>query len=507
MKISKNGSSIKAGAIISYVAIFLNIAISFLYTPWMIKKIGVSDYGLYSLIISFISYFIMDFGLSSAIQRFIAKYRAEGNEDRVAKMVGLTTRVYLIIDTVILLVLFVLYFFIANIFTGLTPEEIERLKGLYIIAGCFSVLTFMFKPMAGAMMAFEYFVEERVLEMVNKVGVVLLVCVALAFGADVYALVLINGAVSLITSALKFFVFRHKSKLKVHWSFFDKDELKSIFSFSMWTFGSSLAQRMRLSLVPTILGILSNSQEIAFFALGMSLEGMVFTFSNGINGLFLPRVSRMAVSQKREDILNLMIKVGRIQLFIFGLIFSGFIIFGSSFLNLWVGSDFTSVYYIVIFLIMSNMVSLSQSIANDLVYVENRVRDTASRVFITSIVGLIIACLLAHQYGAVGCAIGTGVGLCLYIIWINFYYHKQMGIDIIAFFRLCHFKIMPLLTIVGVLSYIVASLFTLNSWLKLALGISMYSIVYMSICYMLLFNKEEKNLIKIKRKPLVTEGD
>ena len=206
-------SVIKKGAIISYLAIFLNISITFFYTPWMIRKIGVSDYGIYSLIISFISYFIMDFGLHQAIQRFIAKYRAEKNEDKVEKMIGVTTRVYLIIDIVIFIVLFLLYFFISNIFKGLTIVEIQRLKRLYVIASIFSVLNFMFKPMAGAMMAFEFFVEEKILEMINKVGLVVIICLALYLGAGVYALVLINGAVSLFVSIIKYCVFKHKSRI------------------------------------------------------------------------------------------------------------------------------------------------------------------------------------------------------------------------------------------------------------------------------------------------------
>ena len=43
---------IKKGAIISYFAILFNIIIGLLYTPWMVNKIGVSDYGLYTLIIA-----------------------------------------------------------------------------------------------------------------------------------------------------------------------------------------------------------------------------------------------------------------------------------------------------------------------------------------------------------------------------------------------------------------------------------------------------------------------
>lgn len=487
-------SSIKRGAIISYVAIFLNIAITFFYTPWMIRQIGVSDYGLYSLIISFISYFIMDFGLHQAVQRFIAKYRAENNEDKVAKMVAITTKCYLAIDVIIFLVLLVLYFFISNIFTGLTPDEIERLKGLYVIAATFSILNFMFKPMAGAMMAFEYFVEERALEMINKVGIVLLVCLALYLGADVYALVLINGGVSLLVSVAKFIVFERKSKLHIQWGYFDKNELKNVFSFSMWTFGSGLAQRMRFSLIPTVLGILSNSNEIAIFALGSSIEGMVYTLSSGLNGLFLPMVSRLASKQKRDETIHLMTRVGRIQLYLIGLIFSGFVIMGHDFLALWVGEDFQPVYWVVIFLIMSNIVSLTQHIADNLIYVENRVRASATRIFISSLVGLCIACVLAPQYGAIGCALGTGIGLCLYLIIINIYLSSNMHLDLSYFFLNCHLKILPFLLMMSFMGYYLFSTIEVSTWFSLICSIVAYCAVYFTIGYCLCFNKEEKAL-------------
>ena len=477
------------------MAIFLNIAITFFYTPWMIKKIGVSDYGLYSLVYSFISYFILDFGLSQAIQRFIAKYRAEGSEDKVEKMIGITTRVYLIIDAIIFVVLFVLYFFISDIFTGLTPEETDRLKGLYIIAGLFSVLSFMFKPMAGAMMAFEYFVEEKALEMINRVGAVVGVCLALALGADVFALILINGAFSLITSILKLVVFNRKSKLNIQWSYFNMSELKSIFSFSMWTFGSGLAQRLRLSLIPSVLGILSNSTEIAIFAMGMSLEGMVYTLSSAINGLFLPRVSRMVHNEKREEMLDLMIRVGRIQLFIIGLIFSGFLIFGRSFLHLWVGDDFSNVYWVLLLLILSNLVSLTQHIAGDLIYVENRIKESTIRILVCSALGLVVTCLLAPRYGAIGAAAGTALGLFVYQIIINVFYHRELGLNIDRFFRQCHGKILPILVLLSVISFIVASRVVMNSWIKLMVGIAIYTIVYFFICYFVLFNDDEKELM------------
>lgn len=488
--------NIGKGAVISYVSIFVNIAISFFYTPWMIRQIGMSDYGLYSLIMSFISYFLMDFGLHQAVQRFIAKYRAENNEDKVAKMVGLTTRVYLIIDAVIFLVLLVCYFFISNIFTGLTPEEIEKLKGLYIIAAVFSILNFMFKPMAGAMLAYEFFVEEKLLEMINRVGTVVLVCVALFMGADVFALVLINGAVAFLTSVLKFVIFKHKSKLQIQWGYNDKTELKGIFSFSMWTFGISLAQKMRISLIPTILGIVSNSTEIAIFALSISLDGMIYTLSSALNGLFLPKVAREALNKDRDAINHLMVRVGRIQLYIIWLIFSGFCIFGMSFIHLWVGDAFKNAYFILMMGTVIQPILLTEQIAGDLVYVENKVRYTGTMIFATSIIGLVVATICARSLGALGAGFGSGFGLIIFIIWLNIFYKNNLKLNMGRFFKECHGKILPVLASLSATAFIAIRFIELNNWYKLIGAVIVYVFFYFAIAYFLVFNKEEKSIVK-----------
>lgn len=489
-------SNIIKGAVISYVAIFLNIAISFFYTPWMIRQIGVSDYGLYSLIMSFISYFIMDFGLNQAVQRFIAKYRAEKNEDKVAKMVAITTNCYLAINTVIFVVLLVLYFFISDIFTGLTDDEIERLKGLYIIAATFSILNFMFKPMGGAMMAYEYFVEERLLEMINKVGAVLLVCTALFMGADVYALVFINGTCSLIASLGRFMVFKHKSKLNIQWTYFNKSEAKSIFSFSMWTFGRGLAQRLRLSLVPSILGIFSNTTEISIFALGMSLEGMIYTLSSAINGLFMPKVARLSASGNREEVLSLMIRVGRIELYIIGFIFSAFLIFGQEFIYLWVGADFSKVYYVVLSLIFTNLITFTEEIAENLVYIENKIRYTTSIIFTCSTIGCLCSLFVASEYGAVGCALCSGLALFANAIWANLFYYRKMAIDIPKFMSKCHLRILPIILIIVIIFILIKPILQIHNWFILIASGFLYTMCFMALVYLFLLNVEEKNLLK-----------
>lgn len=489
--------NITKGAFISYVSIFLNIVVSLVYTPWMIHQIGVSDYGLYSLVGTFLSYFLLDFGLAGTITRFVAKYRAEGDEKKVANMLGLTAKVYFVLDAIIFIVLFVLYFFLSEIFGGgLTSNEIAKLKVLYCIAGSFSVLSFLFKPVSGAMMAYEYFVENKTLDLFVRVGTVAFIVIMLLLGGNVYHLVFITGFVGFAVALLRYTIFVRKSKLKIHWGYFRKTELMGLFSFSVWVLVVQLSQMFRLNLVPTILGIFNNTTEISIFSVGRNLEGMVFTISAALNGLFLPMVSRMVQTGDRKGIMDLMIRVGRIQLYIILLIFSGFCVFGQSFIYLWVGETFNASFYVFLLLVFVNILSLTMQIGMDLVYAENKIKHTAMRVVVSSAIGLVLSIIFAPKYGAIGCAAATGVALVLtQILYIDFY-QKKMGLDMGFFFKNCHLKIMPLIVVYAVVGYYTCRYLTIDNWLMLFAVIGVYTFGYLTITWFFIANQYEKDLIR-----------
>ena len=491
-----NGSPIAKGAIISYVAIFLNIAITFFYTPWMIRQIGVSDYGLYSLTGTFIAYFIVDFGLSGAIARFIAKYRAEGRQDLIENMLGLTTKIFLCIDGLIFTILAVCYFFLTDIFKGLTIEELDKLKVLYVIAGSFSVLSFVLQPMNGAMMAYEYFVENKLIDMFQRVGSVVLIVVALLLNGGVYELVFITGACGFMSTLLKFVIFKFKSKVHINWQFFDKSEASILLSFSFWVFIYSLAQGFRLTMMPTVLGAVSNSTQISIFALGMTMEAMVFTLSSALNGLFLPKVTRIVLGKEgAKGVTDLMIRVGRLQLFILSLILLGFLFVGDIFIELWVGDSFHNSYFVLILLTLSNYISLTQSIAFDMVYAENRIKYVSIITLASSFLSLLMSIVLAPKFGALGCAFSFCVAMNINQLVLNLYYKRKLGLEIGRFFRNCHLKILPALIAVTVLFMIIKTWTNIESWFGLMLFIISYAIIYLFITYFFLINKEEKELL------------
>ena len=68
----------KRGAILSYVSIIISTIVQLLYTPLLIRMLGQSEYGLYSLVSSIIGYLtVLDLGFGNAIIVYTAKYREQ----------------------------------------------------------------------------------------------------------------------------------------------------------------------------------------------------------------------------------------------------------------------------------------------------------------------------------------------------------------------------------------------------------------------------------------------
>ena len=85
----------KLGIFFSYLNIALHAVIGFLYVPILLHYIGKSEYGLYQLMGSLIAYFsIMDFGLSAAVIRFYAKYKALKDSIGMENILAISVRGY-----------------------------------------------------------------------------------------------------------------------------------------------------------------------------------------------------------------------------------------------------------------------------------------------------------------------------------------------------------------------------------------------------------------------------
>ena len=498
-----SNKQIKIGAVISYITIFFNLIITLLYTPWMVGQIGKSDYALYTLATSLISVFLVDFGIGASVARFLAKYKAENRNNEIPVFLGIVYKLFLIIAFFIFAIMFILYFFIEKIYGGLSFQEINKFKELYLIVAGYSVVSFPFIPLDGILNSHEKFIQLKICGLIQKVITIFLIVLALFLGLGVTAVVSANAFSGIITIIIKLLIIKRAGIPNPNFKSKDKKILKEIFSFSVWVTIMSLAQRCMFNFAPSILGIVSNSDEIAAFSPANALESYFFIFASAINGLFLPKISRHIAANEKEKIIELMIKIGKYQMFILGLIFVGFCSIGKDFMILWMGPDFIKSYYGAVFIFIPDILIFSQQIPNTMMLAENKVKLQAFGYIIMAAICLSTSFLLSKIYGCIGACIAIAIGYFINFIYINIVYHKVLNLSMKKFYINCYLKTIPIILIcIGLLLWLF-SLFDQVGWLWLVLKGIIVSIIYIFLFAIFCINKEEKtyffSLLKLRR--------
>ena len=138
------------GALLSYVNIILTVAVGLLYTPLMLRLLGQSEYGLYSLIGSVIGYLsVLDMGLGNTLVRYTAKNRVDGTAQREAEMNGLFLLVYSVIGIITLVAGAGIYANIDLLFGDtLDTEEMWRARIMMVLLIFNFALSFPFSIFA-----------------------------------------------------------------------------------------------------------------------------------------------------------------------------------------------------------------------------------------------------------------------------------------------------------------------------------------------------------------------
>lgn len=493
-------NQIKIGAILSYLSIGINIIAGLIYTPWMVDTIGKSDYGLYTLSNSLITLFLVDFGLSSAVSRYVAKYRAEERQDKVDNFLGVVYKLYLIIDAVIFAALVIIYFCIDSIYVKLTPAELEKFKVVYLISASFAVINFPFVTFNGILNSYEKFIPLKLADVIYRLLLVAITVVTLLFGGGLYGLVAAHAIVSLIVVAYKWMVIKKQIALKINWKYSDASLYKDIFGFSMWVTISSLAQRLVFNITPSILGAVASSAAIAVFGIVTTIEGYTYTITTAINGMFMPKISRIYErGEEKDELMPLMLSVGKFQYAINGLIVAGFAVVGKEFINLWMGPTYLDAYYGILLVIIPGLFFNSMQIANTAMVVRKKVNLQAWVNLGMGVVNVLLSIILSSYFGVIGACISISIAYMLRAVVLLIIYKRVLEIDMASFVINCYFRMGVPIIITILLGFLMNSLLSKGGWIVLAAKGLVILGIYAAVTLLLGLNPEERDKL-LRRK-------
>jgi len=492
-------NQLKVGAALSFVTLLIGNLIPFIYTPIMLRMLGQAEYGLYSIANSVMGYIgLLNFGIGGTIVRYLSKYKAEGDREQEARIIGLFVKIYSVICCLILVAGFA---FAANaeIYSrSMLPQEVETLRVLIVLMTINASVFLPFSVFGSIVVAYERYVFSKLVGMLTTVISPVLQLVLLYCGLGSVGLVIASTVMTSLTYVI--YTYFSFARLKIRLSFKKAGNglLREILAFSFFVFLASMVDTLYWTTDKLIIGWAKGTKATAVYNVGATFNTYVTGISSAISGLLIPKLTQMAVSNSsREEFTNVFIKVGRLQFIIVSFIVSAFIAFGRQFIALWAGPEYSLSYYIALLTMVPVTIPLIQNTGINILYALNKHRFRSVVYSVIAVLNVILTFWWVEDYGIVGAAMATCLAYIVgNILIINWYYYKKIGIDIPLFWKNI-LKMSPVMIAMGGAAWFILDRLTVDNWLMFFIAAAVYSVIYFAFTYKFMMNRYERDIIVV----------
>lgn len=488
----------KAGVVLSYTGQLVKILISVIYTPIMLRLLGQSEYGLYQLVYSVVSYLsLLSLGFGSSYMRFYSRYKAKGDENGVAQLNGMFLLIFGSLSILCVLCGSVMLKNIKSIFgNGLTEAEYATAKVLMALLVVNLALTFPNSVFSCTITAHERFLFQKILILLQNICNPLLALPLLIMGYGSIGMVSVTTVLTLLVLILNIYYAFHRLHIKFSFKRFQMGLLKEMWVFTFFIFINQIIDQINWSVDKFLLGRLVGTTAVAVYGVGAQINSMYIEFSSSVSNVFVPKVNRIvAESDDNAELTKLFTKVGRIQFIVLGLILSGFVFCGEPFIRLWAGPQYAESYIVALLLITPVTIPLMQNLGIEIQRAKNLHKARAIVYLFIAIANIAISIPLIKILGVIGAAIGTAISLLVgNIIFMNWYYHVRVGMNMAYFWKEIS-KFVPALIIPCAAGIAIMKFANITSYVKLGVVAIIYAALYGLSMYFLGMNAEEKQLV------------
>ncbi|MCI7260113.1 MAG: oligosaccharide flippase family protein [Selenomonadales bacterium] len=488
----------KLGAALSYIQIIVTIMVNLLYTPIMLRMLGQSEYGIYSLSSSVIGYLALLYaGMTSTYLRYYSQYKKKDDKSSVARLNGLFLVLFSVLGGCALIIGIVLannlHIILGN---GLTSDEYDLAQILFVIMAVNMALLMPKTVFSTVIFSHERFIFIKILDVLQAMmmPIIALPLLYMGYGSiGMSCVVLLLTAASLLAST-----YYCIKKLACRFVFknIPYGLIPEMLSFSIFILLQGVMDQFNWHLGKLLLANFVDSTAIAVYTVGLQIDILIISFSTALSGVFVPKIYGLVQTGAIAELNKLWLKVGRYQFFIVYFICIGFVFWGKAFIKLWAGEGYEMAYIVAIILILPLLVHLCQVLAMEVLRAYNRHGVWTIVHFAASIVGFIFCIPLTKHYGLMGVTIGTCITMFIVVnIYDNWYYAKAGNLNVWAFFKEMK-KLLPAMLLTAVVAGILVSVMAIESWLMLVITGGIFTILYSCIMYKLGMNNDERVLIK-----------
>jgi O-antigen/teichoic acid export membrane protein len=428
---------LKINAISNWVTIVVNIIVGFFLTPFVIKHLGKTGYGIWTLVGSFIGYYgLLNLGVGSAITRYVARYSSQRDDKSLNETASTAMTMFCCTGALAVVVAFFVAGPLASFFK-VDPGHFVDFQRTVRLIGLATGIGFSSNVFGAIIRAHEKFVVANAANIaVTLARTALTVCLLLSGAAllGVAAATLITELLNLVVNIL---LCRFLTPLvRIRFDFARLSVFRMLITYGSITTVIVIADIMRINLDSFVIGKWVNLSAVGVYGIAATIIHYIVSLVTAGMGVLTPRFAALDGKGDHAQARRLLVKALSISSF---LSFGGYmmaIIFGKQFILWWVGKDFDDAAAILWILSFSGAFAIAQSPAIGFMYALNKHYLYAIATIIEAIANLTLSILLVYRYGIVGVALGTMIPMLIVkILVMPVYVSRVAGISIRDYIR------------------------------------------------------------------------
>lgn len=436
---TRTNRSLALGAATNWAAFAATVAVALFLAPYLVRTLGAAKYGVWCVVESVLAYLtLFDLGIAACLVRFVARYGATGERDRLARVVSSCFGLFLVAATGALLV--------GCALVPLVAPGLERKLG----GDGGDVLPFMLLMLANLAVALPLSVFPTVLDGAQRFGAksaVRLLALAARTGGTVWAmearpgllpLAFVFTATNLFEHALMAALcYRLVPGFSVARRHIDRASLREVRGYSTDAFLAMLAGRVTVQTGAVVAGGFVSLAAAAHYALAARLVDTAKNLLRHVTTTLTPAVSAREAAGDLDGVRRVLLDGTRAVLYLVLPVQWGLFAFGAPFLARWLGGpELAGACFPVAAVLAAVLaVGVAQSVAARVLYGLGRLRPFARAALAEAALNLALCFALVGPLGVVGIAVAVAVPHLLFCAFAIGYACRVLDVPVREYLR------------------------------------------------------------------------
>ncbi|MAD12246.1 MAG: hypothetical protein CMC04_05950 [Flavobacteriaceae bacterium] len=328
-----------------YLLFFINNVVAIFLTPYMLQFISKEEYGFYILCVDFLAWVsFMELGTNKVVESKSGHLIANKNDDGLNKTFNASFFFQIFVAA------FIFPFFYFLLYSNINENPIQHAEIIIILFSVSAALS-VFKNLYSALIISSKKVHlDNKIKLVNNIFNYTLILLLVP-----YIGVLGLAVISVLTSILlivrsKYRVDSLFPKIQIKLTYFDKEELKSLFSMGIYFSLGSIASLLLVKIDSYIISIDFGFEKVAFFYITVKIFLLTQKLFQMLLSNIRPYVAQLYGGNEFDKIYTLYNIITPIYFTLLSFSISIGMLINELFVSIWVGdSFFLSIEFSVLF--------------------------------------------------------------------------------------------------------------------------------------------------------------